>query len=221
MAQGADPVTALIADLCGDDEFRRTQASFGLGVLGDVAVEPLCRLLAAPTSEIRKRAAWVLGVIGAPAIPQLLELAEHDDPHLRIEAIRVLGIVGEGRTLNRLLIGLTDANTQIAARSARALGKIGDPRAYHALMTALHHPHPDVRYEACRALVDLQILDALELLGELAANDTGRTSWGGGVADAARRAAEELQSMTHTSGSTDQFDQVRLVLDREQNQQDA
>lgn len=210
-----DAIANLIADLCGGDESLRTQASFALGVLGEPAVAPLTQLLASPHSEIRKRAAWVLGVVGAPALPALIRLAEGDDHHLRVEAIRVLGVVGEARAMNQLLIGLTDVDPRVAARAARALGKIGDPRAYHALVTALHHPSPDVRYEACRALVDLRIADAVDVLRERAEQDTSRTSWGAAVAEAARRAADEVASASASPAHDEQFARASALL-REQ-----
>lgn len=210
-----DAIGALISDLCGSDESLRTQASFALGVLGEPAVEPLTRLLEAPSSEIRKRAAWVLGVIGAPALPALLRLAEGPDRHLRIEAIRVLGVVGEARALNQLFVGLTDPDPRVAARAARAIGKIGDPRAYHPLVTALRHPSPDVRYEACRALVDLHVLDAAPVLRAMAASDATQTSWGASVADAARRAADELDAGAVTPGRDEHFARASEILRRQ------
>lgn len=211
-----DAIAALISDLCGNDESLRTQSSFALGVLGEPAVEPLTRLLEAPSSEIRKRAAWVLGVIGAPALPALLLMAEGSDRSLRIEAIRVLGVVGEARALNQLLVGLTDTDPRVAARAARALGKIGDPRAYHPLVTALRHPSPDVRYEACRALVDLHVLDAVPVLHEMAATETTRTSWGALVADAAQRAADELASSAVSPDRDEYFARASAILRRQQ-----
>ncbi|GAB4431005.1 MAG: hypothetical protein OHK0015_16930 [Chloroflexi bacterium OHK40] len=210
-----EAITGLIADLCGNDESLRTQASFVLGVLGDPAVEPLIALLASPSSEIRKRAAWVLGVIGAPALPALLRMAEGGDQHLRIEAIRVLGVVGEARALNQLFVGLTDTDPKVAARSARAIGKIGDPRAFHPLVTALQHPEPDVRYEACRALVDLHVPDAVAVLREHATDDAGVTSWGASVSEAARRAADELASAAAAPQHAEQFARADALL-REQ-----
>ncbi len=211
-----DPIGALINDLCGGDESLRTQASFALGVLGEPAVEPLTRLLEAPTSEVRKRAAWVLGVIGAPALPALLAMAEGPDQQLRIEAIRVLGVVGEARSLNQLFVGLTDPDPRVAARSARAIGKIGDPRAYHPLLTALRHPSPDVRYEACRALVDLRVLDAIPVLRAMAASETTETSWGAAVAEVARRAAAELEASATSPGRDEQFARASEILRRQQ-----
>lgn len=216
MENRPDAIANLIADLCGSDEALRTQASFALGVLGEPAVAPLVQLLESPHSEIRKRAAWVLGVIGAPALPALLRLAEGESPQLRIEAIRVLGVVGEARALNQLLAGLTDADVRVAARSARALGKIGDPRAYHPLVTALQHPSPDVRYEACRALVDLRVAEAVLVLRERARLDRSATSWGASVADAASRAAEEIASAAHAPGSEEQFARARALLREQQ-----
>lgn len=216
MSQPPDVIASLIADLCGQDEFLRTQASFALGVLGEPAVEPLTALLAAPGSETRKRAAWVLGVIGAPALPALLRMAEGEDEQLRIEAIRVLGVVGEARALNQLFVGLADPSARVAARAARAIGKIGDPRAYHALLTALHHPEPDVRYEACRALVDLRVLDAAAALRERAAADTSTTSWGAPVAEAAARAAAELESAASAPPHDADFERASQLLRAQQ-----
>jgi len=216
MNQHPEAIASLIADLCGQDEFRRTQASFALGVLGEPAVEPLTDLLSHPSSEMRKRAAWVLGVIGAPALPALLQMAEGDDERLRIEAIRVLGVVGEARALNQLFAGLADPSAKVAARAARAIGKIGDPRAFHALLTALHHPEPDVRYEACRALVDLRVLDAAPVLRERAAEESAATSWGAPVADAAARAADELESAASAPAHDSDFERAsRLLRDQQ------
>ncbi|NJN16775.1 MAG: HEAT repeat domain-containing protein [Oscillochloris sp.] len=215
MSHTPEMIISLIADLCGSDEFRRTQASFALGVLGEPAVGPLTELLSSPDSETRKRAAWVLGVVGAPALPRLLELAEGDDEHMRIEAIRVLGVVGEARALNRLFIGLADPNPRVAARAARAIGKIGDTRAYHALITALRHPKPDVQFEACRALVDLRIIEAIPALLELATIEDVRTSWGASVAEAAERAAAELASFANEPIRDSDFERASRLL-REQ-----
>lgn len=216
MDQTPEVIAALIADLCGPDEFLRTQASFTLGVLGEPAVEPLTALLSAPDSETRKRAAWVLGVIGAPALPALLQMAEGNDEKLRIEAIRVLGVVGEARALNQLFAGLADPSPRVAARAARALGKIGDPRAYHALLTALRHPQADVRYEACRALVDLHVPDAVPVLRELAASESGQTSWGASVADAAARAAAEIENAASAPAHDADFERAsRLLRDQQ------
>lgn len=215
MSATSHTIDALIDDLCGSDEVQRTHAAFALGVLGDAAVGPLINLLSASTSEVRKRATWVLGVIGAPALPALIALAEGPDEKLRIEAIRVLGVVGEARALNQLFLGLTDPTSRVAARSARALGKLGDPRAYHPLVTALRHPDPDVRYEVCRALVELGISDAASTLRVTSATDQTRTSWGASVADAAMRAAAELDAAARSPVIDDQFARIREFL-REQ-----
>lgn len=190
----------LLAELQSNDEAARSAAAFTLVLLNDPtdrtrhpAVEPLTRLLGHPQADVRMRAAWALGHIGAPALPMLLELSAGTDQRLRTEAIRVLGVIGEARTLNHLLAALTDQTVEVATRAARAIGKIGDPRAYHPLVTALNHPAPDMRYEVCRALADLRIADAAPLLRQLAATDTATTSWGAPIAEAARRAAEDVE----------------------------
>jgi HEAT repeat protein len=207
-----ESITRLIGELQGDDEFTRAQAAFMLGMLGDPAVAPLIKLLSSPSQEMRMRASWALGVIGGPALPPLIELAQGDDPALRVEAIRVLGVVGEARALNQLFAALADPDPQIAARAARALGKVGDARAYHPLLTALHHPTPDVRYEACRSLIDLHIPDAIGPLRELAASDTGRTSWGASVAEAAERAATEVEEAAASLPLHEEFARISALL---------
>jgi len=189
-----ESITHLVEDLQSEDEFARAQAAFALSMLGEPAVDPLIRQLSHADRDVRMRAAWALGVIGQPALRPLLDLAEGDDIVLRVEAIRVLGVIGEGRALNQLFHGLTDADPRVAQRSATALGKIGDPRAFHPLLTALHHPAPDVRYAVCNALGHLHVTDAVGALEDLAASDTGVTSWGASVADTARRAVQEIAS---------------------------
>ncbi|NTW00071.1 MAG: HEAT repeat domain-containing protein [Oscillochloris sp.] len=216
MSQMPEAIGGLITDLCTGDEFQRIQASFALGVLGEPAVAPLIQLLSSPEQELRKRAAWVLGVIGAPALPDLLRMAEDDDTQMRIEAIRVLGVVGEARALKQLLLGLTDTDPHVAARSARALGKIGDSRAYHPLVTAMHHPMSDVRYEACRAVVDLRVPDGVTALRELALEDHGITSWGASVSEGAHRAMVELESVLAAPAHDDDFLRASQLLRRQQ-----
>jgi HEAT repeat protein len=192
MDQIPESITHLVDDLQSEDEFARAQAAFALSMLGEPAVGPLLKQLSHSDRDVRMRAAWALGVIGQPALRPLLDLAEGDDFVLRVEAIRVLGVIGEGRALNQLFHGLIDTDPRVAQRAATALGKIGDPRAFHPLLTALHHPAPDVRYAVCNALGHLHVPDAIAALEDLAATDTGATSWGASVADAARRAAQEI-----------------------------
>jgi len=213
MKQTPESIVRLIADLQSDDEFRRAQAAFALGMLGEPAVGPLVQLLNHADRDIRMRAAWALGVIGHPALRPLLDLANGSDPALRVEAIRVLGVIGEGRAINQLFHGLTDPDPQIAHRSAAALGKIGDPRAFHPLLTALQHPSPDVRYTVCTALGHLHITDAIAPLENLAAQDASTTSWGASVADAARRAAQEIAAARSHPGDAD-FARVSELLQR-------
>jgi HEAT repeat protein len=192
MDQTPVSIARLVEDLQNEDEFARAQAAFALGMLGEPAVDPLVRLLGHEDRDVRMRAAWALGVIGHPALKPLLALADGEDTILRVEAIRVLGVIGEGRALNQLFHGLTDPDPRVATRAAAALGKIADPRAFHPLLTALHHPSPDVRYAVCNALGHLHIPDAIGPLGDVAASDASETSWGASVADAARRAAQEV-----------------------------
>lgn len=211
MNRTPESVARLIDDLQGDDEFQRAQAAFALGMLGEPAVGPLVTLLGHGERDVRMRAAWSLGVIGPAALGPLLEVADGPDSAARIEAIRVLGVIGEGRALNQLFHGLADSDPHVAHRAASALGKIGDPRAFHPLLTALQHPSADVRYAVCSALGHLHIADAIAPLEALAASDAGRTAWGAGVAEAARRAAEEIAA-ARPRGHDDAFERISALL---------
>jgi len=213
-----ESITHLIDDLQSEDEFARAQAAFALSMLGEPAVDPLISQLSHADRDVRMRAAWALGVIGQPALRPLLDLAEGDDVTLRVEAIRVLGVIGEGRALNQLFHGLTDPDPRVAQRAATALGKIGDPRAFHPLLTALHHPAPDVRYAVCNALGNLHLADATAALEDLASTDTGATSWGAPVADAARRAQQEIASARPRAADSE-FAQLSALLQSHRNQE--
>ena len=218
MEQIPASITHLIEDLQSEDEFARAQAAFALGMLGEPAVNPLIAQLSHTNRDVRMRTAWALGVIGQPALRPLLDLAEGDDITLRVEAIRVLGVIGEGRALNQLFHCLTDPDPRVAQRAATALGKIGDPRAFHPLLTALHHPAPDVRYAVCNALGHLHVADAVAALEELSACDTVATSWGASVADAARRAVQEIAS-ARPSEADSEFTHLSALLQSHRNQE--
>jgi len=192
MNRTPDSIAHMVEDLQSEDDFARAQAAFALSMLGEPAVDPLIRQLSHADRDVRMRAAWALGVIGQPALRALLELADGPDIALRVEVIRVLGVIGEGRAINQLFHGLTDPDSRVAQRAATALGKIGDPRAFHPLLTALRHPAPDVRYAVCVALGHLHINDSIAPLEDLAQTDGSTTSWGASVAEAARRAAQEI-----------------------------
>jgi HEAT repeat protein len=213
-----ESITHLIDDLQSNDEFARAQAAFALSMLGEAAVEPLVSQLSHADRDVRMRAAWALGVIGQPALRPLLELAEGDDITLRVEAIRVLGVIGEGRALNQLFHSLADPDSRVAHRAATALGKIGDPRAFHPLLTALHHPAPDVRYAVCNALGHLHIADAVAALEDVATTDTGTTSWGAMVADAAHHAAQVIASV-RPGAADSEFAQLSALLQSHRNQE--
>jgi HEAT repeat protein len=213
-----ESITHLVNDLQSEDEFARAQAAFALSMLGEPAVGPLIRQLSHADRDVRMRAAWALGVIGQPALRPLLDLAEGPDIGLRVEAIRVLGVIGEGRALNQLFHGLADADPRVAQRAATALGKIGDPRAFHPLLTALRHPAPDVRYAVCSALGHLHVPDAIAPLEDLASADAGATSWGASVADAARRAAQEIAAARPSEADTE-FAHLSALLQSQRGQQ--
>jgi HEAT repeat protein len=215
MAIKPESIDTLIAHLQEGHDTVRSEAALALVMLGEPAVPALIELLSSTNADTRMRAAWALGAIGTPSVPALIELLKSDDKRLRTEAIRILGVIGASDTLNHLMQTLTDSHTEIAARSARAIGRIGDPRAFHALTTALQHPSPDVRYEACRALANLGLDGTRELLLQTASTDTGITSWGASVAEIARRSAESIPNPEQPSDTDAKLVQLSKQLQRQ------
>jgi hypothetical protein len=73
-----------------------------------------------------------------------------------------------------------------------------------------------VRYEACRALVDLRVPDGVDALRETAEQDTQLTSWGSAVCEGARRAIAELESALAAPARDDDFMRASQLLRRQQ-----
>jgi hypothetical protein len=68
-----------------------------------------------------------------------------------------------------------------------------------------------VRYAVCNALGHLHVADAAAPLAEVASTDAGATSWGASVADAARRATQEIAA-ARPSETDAEFAQLSALL---------
>jgi HEAT repeat protein len=104
----------------------RNAAAEALVGLGEVAVEPLVRLLTHPDPDQRKFAADILGQLGLPA--------------------------AEGA----LVAALADADLNVSAAAAEALGHIGGEGAVRALERLLKRPETLLRLAALEALAELR-----------------------------------------------------------------
>jgi hypothetical protein len=132
----------------------------------NVAPEQIRRLIAAldqPGDELYDYAEDELIALGPQAVPALITALSEQGPWLR------------------------------AYRAAEALGQIGDGRASRPLVTALRHPHSNVRWGVVRALAKVGDSRAILALRRIVRQDRGKTSWGESVASAAQVALNEMQ----------------------------
>src|SRR5262249_17354287 len=117
--KAADATPALVDLLAHKDEFTRLQSAIVLGKIGEPAVAPLTRSLAAAHEDVRLYAAWGLAFVGAQARPATAAVVK----------------------------ALADPAAQVRRKAAFALGRINpDPGpAVAALVGALEDKDEDVR----------------------------------------------------------------------------
>ena len=131
-----------------------------------VSHDAIRRLIAAldqPNDSLHAQAADDLIALGPQAVPALSAAITNDGPWLR------------------------------AFRATEALGQIGDGRASRALVTALRHPHSNVRWSAVQSLAKVGDSRTILALRRVARQDRGKTSWGESVAATAQNALNEMQ----------------------------
>lgn len=148
-----------------------------LARMGDVAVEPLSRLLL--VEERRADASRALGVIGVPALRALKRLMEHRSVKVRTAVAWTLGNIGPGaRSHAPWLVGLLAEKDRHARQAAiRTLGEIGagDSVVVRKLVEAVKRdPSETARDYARDALRKAVTPDTLPELTRLTARANGR-----------------------------------------------
>ncbi|MEI8306549.1 MAG: HEAT repeat domain-containing protein [Chloroflexales bacterium] len=172
----------------------KDRASSGTTQVGQVisGLERLTRRL--PSSRPRRPRPYRNGR-SAPPREQIINLvvALGDTGH-PLHAVAVDELVEIGAPAVPLICDVIGPNQPwlTAYRAADAAGRIGDGRAAGPLISALRHPHSNVRWSAVRALTTVGDVRALFELRRVAQNDQGRTSWGEPVAGAAQSALDHL-----------------------------
>ena len=117
----ADPAAAealMAAFTTESDDYVRETLVRALVRVGDHVVDPLIRLLAADSRQLRHHAAHALSKL------------RHT------------------RAVDPLIVALGDAESSVAYKAAFALGRIGDPRAIGSLIVLLDHAATEVRSAA-------------------------------------------------------------------------
>jgi hypothetical protein len=116
-------------------------------------IRGLIRLLDHQNHDVQWRAADALGTMGEMACDPLLRLLTFPKKHVRIGAIEALGDIGSQRSVDPLMHTLlTDDSLEVRWVAAVALGEIGDRRAIPPLVESLKNENRYVRYGSARAL---------------------------------------------------------------------
>ncbi|MBM3315713.1 HEAT repeat domain-containing protein, partial [candidate division WOR-3 bacterium] len=135
------------------DEKVAAAATSGLETLGELAIEPLVRLLASERPETRVRATDVLGRLRHKgACARLTSALDDQTAWVRIVSCQALGEICETSAVPALVKVLSDRDVVVRAMAAEALGKLKDYQATMPLLQRLSDPSELVRAHALRAL---------------------------------------------------------------------
>jgi HEAT repeat protein len=116
-------------------------------------VRGLIRLLDHKKHDVQWRAADALGTMGEMACDPLLKVLTFPKKHVRIGVIEALGEIGSPRSVEPLMQTLlNDKSHEVRWVAAVALGQIGDKRAIPPLVSTLKDENRYVRYGSARAL---------------------------------------------------------------------
>ena len=126
MKQARD-VRRLIWHLDHDNDDLQWRAADALGSLGEIACEPLLRLLVIPKVQVRIGAIEALSKIKSPRSvdPLIRTLTTDEDHEVRWVAALALGEIGDKRAIPSLLASLKDEDRYVRYGSAKALEEIG------------------------------------------------------------------------------------------------
>jgi HEAT repeat protein len=116
-------------------------------------VRGLIKLLDHEKYDVQWRAADALGSMGEIACDPLLKVLTFPKIHVRIGVIEALGAIASPKSVEPLINTLmTDKNHEVRWVAAVALGGIGDKRAIPPLLASLREEDRYVRYGSARAL---------------------------------------------------------------------
>ncbi|MDE0229595.1 MAG: HEAT repeat domain-containing protein [Spirochaetaceae bacterium] len=136
-AAAAPAVADLVAALEDDSPYVQLNACYGLGAVGDAAVDPLIAVLDSYEELYRAyppygigHAAHALGAIGAPAVPALTRALRGPHDHVRANAAYALGEMGHraAGALDALAEALGDSDEEVRRHLLSAVSLVGHPR---------------------------------------------------------------------------------------------
>jgi len=200
MLRDPEAVEPLIATLMNRRESFFVQ-EFCLRALGDIrdlrGLDPVLVALRHGIDHVRHAAMQALLSFGKVSVPPLVAMLRDQDVGVRRWAAITLGGIRSAQAVDALLEALSDKDVKVAGAAASALGKQKSARAVRPLLAALQHKSNDVRYQAADALGWLGSSEALPALRRLE-GDTGKTSWGAKLHEAAARSINMIQYKNKT-----------------------
>ena len=123
----------------------------GMKQAGDV--RGLIRHLDHDNDDLQWSAADALGSLGEIAVEPLLKILSYHKMHVRIGVIEALSEIKSTRSVDPLIQTLmTDEDHEVRWVAALALGEIGDKRALPSLVFSLRDKDRYVRYGSAKAL---------------------------------------------------------------------
>lgn len=159
LKETSDPeiIEPLIQVLISEEEFFiRSHAGQALETFGELAVEPLVKLLKHPNSQVRWDGAYRLGLIGSSkAVGPLIESLNDLNPFARAGIIDSLGKIGNEKAIAPLIKLLQTGDTRGREGAAKALGTLKAKEAVTPLIVALKDKDSSVRRKAAMALGEI------------------------------------------------------------------
>lgn len=166
LSQQKEAIPILVSAIQDKELLVRTNAVFGLGLLGfqETPAEPLIRMLEDKEPSIRTTAAFALSRVlrsnSEPTALEPLHRALNDQyPEVRREVIRALTTLARKESLPYLVEALKDSDELARINSARALAVIKDKAAIEPLITALNDATPRFRAALLYTLKEITGVD--------------------------------------------------------------
>lgn len=173
-----------------DDQDERIRVQAVRGLWEDESpdlIGPLMRLLATdPSEDVREEAASALGqfvlqgelgTLGdsqAFAVEEAL-LRAYNDPaesvEVRRKALQSLSFSSDEAMRDLIEEAFKDADNRMVMSAIFAMGRSADPRWERTVRRELRRASPEIRFEAARALGELEAAEAVYELGEMAQTD--------------------------------------------------
>lgn len=154
-----EPIEPVVTALQSTDVFQRLSAVKELAEKRPDrrAVGPVLTLLEKERDlEVRKFAISALAAMKDEiAVPALIAIAKEDHPETRLFAIGALALLDDSRAVEPLAALVRDPNFSVRRYSVRALAVLDRPGSPAPILRALDDLVPEVRLEACKALLRL------------------------------------------------------------------